>query len=526
MKTIFKLILSLALLALSGCSVRTEESRPGQDVLSGNEPDHFAAGQEQLVVTYQTLPTSILRDLDQVTEAVNEITRAEFGVEIVFRPVDESDAFTQYPLWISRNERIDLMMLHGQDITTYINRGMLKSMDDLLEKYGSDITGLLEEGIHVTEGAVIKNTTYGVAPVPELPGKGYGLWLPARLVQETGLAYEENHIYTLEELTCFLEKCKELYPESYPLGQITSGQKTSTYAWYGGNLQAGRTSDPCVLRADGRFVNLYETKEHETFLEYLNRWYQAGYIYPDAAFTDAYLEELVAAGLVLMYPGISVPGMEMEELFGEPCVCLRTSPVILEGGNPSAGFWVIPVTSGNPDAAMKFLNLLYADTRISNLIQYGIASRHYVVLDVESGRISYPYGVSRKSTGYYNPLGLYGDRRQMYTFDTKELIARKQAYLAEALDEPDVYRDFLFETDLVNSELAAIQKVVEKYVPVLESGSVDKGSYEEFLREMQIAGVERVIEEKQRQLEEYKELLREDDEQLPQKRSQEDGNGY
>ena len=470
----------------------------------GREPDsespvsEWAAAPtetEQLVVTYQTLPTSVLEDLDLVTAAVNDITREEIGAEIVFRLADASDAFTEYPLWISKNERIDLMMLGGQDIATYVSRGMLEPMDSLLEAHGGDIQGLLAEGISLTEGAVVKGRTYGVAPVSDLPGKGYGLWAPARLVGETGISYEADHIYTLEELTDFLARCKALYPESYPLGQITSGMNKSTYAWYDGRGLAGGASDFGLLVKDGDVVNIYETPEYGSFLEHMRQWYEAGYIYPDGAFTDAYPEELIESGLVLTYPGSSAPGYEMEALFGEEVLCLRTTQVTLEGGNASSGYWTIPVTSGNPKAAMAFLNLMYSDTRIANLIQYGIASRHYVVLDVESGRISYPYGVSRKTTGYYNPLGLYGDRRKLYTFDTAELIARKEAYLEEAMKNQNQSESFSFEAQEVNLELAAVRKVVEKYVPVLESGSVGEEYYAEFLKELERAGMERVMEE-------------------------------
>lgn len=251
-------------------------------------------------------------------------------------------------------------------------------------------------------------------------------------------------------------------------------------------------------------VSFYETEEYRNFLEYLRRWYQEGYIYPDAAFTDAYLEELVSNGLVLVCPGSSSPGYEMEQLFEEEALCLRTSPVTVEGQS-RIGFWTIPVTSKNPEGAMKFLNLMYRDVRITNLIQYGIASRHYVVLDVESGRISYPYGVSRRSTGYYNPLGLYGDRRKAYTFDTKELVARKQAYMEEALERQEEPEAFYFETDQVNLELAAVRKAVEKYVPVLESGSLGEEYYTEFIMELHLAGIDRIVAERQRQYDAWRE---------------------
>lgn len=233
-KALLRIGLGLLLLVVTGCSRQQEPDRESESSSYREEQQDTVS--EKLVVTYQTLHTSVLEDLEQITAAVNEITLAEIGVEIEFRLVEESEAYTLYPLWISKYERVDLMMLGGQDITTYIGRGMLEPLDGLIEKYGQDILKLSAEGIDATEGAVVKDRTYGITPVSELPVDGCGLWASARLVRETGFPYEEGHVYTLAELTDFLEKCKELYPESFPLGQITSSRNTSTFAWFGGRV--------------------------------------------------------------------------------------------------------------------------------------------------------------------------------------------------------------------------------------------------------------------------------------------------
>lgn len=492
-------IVCLAICFLSGCQGgQTGEDRTDGETSESAEPARDAA---HLVITYQTLPTSVIRDLEDVTEEINRITVPEIGVEIEFRPVDATAAFTEYSLWISKGEQVDLMMLNYQDITTYVNRKMLLPLDGLLEKEGQDIVGLEDEGIYLTEGSVVKNAAYGVAVVPDYAGNGVGLWVAEALVKKTGLPYEKEHVYTLEELGDFFARCKELYPESYPLGQITAGSTTSSWLYFGGR-QTGLGGDSLsgILAEDGEVVNLYETKEYIVFLKWLRECYEQGYIYPDAAFTDSYLEELIAGGIVLTYPWASAPGYSREAFFGEKTVCLRTSRVTVGRQHSKSGFWTIPVTSGNPEAAMRFLNLLYADVRITNLIQYGIASRHYVVLDVETGRIGYPYGVSIHSTGYYNPLGLYGDRRRIYTFDSPGMLEEKRVYEQEALENREEPLSFCFDSEQVGGELAAVQKVVEKYVPVLESGSVDiEPWYREFILELKMAGINAVIQEKQRQ---------------------------
>ena len=63
-------------------------------------------------------------------------------------------------------------------------------------------------------------------------------------------------------------------------------------------------------------------------------------------------------------------------------------------------YLTIPVTAKEPEAAMKFLNMMYTDERIVNLLNYGIENEDYIV--DEDGRFSYPEGKDMNSVGYYN----------------------------------------------------------------------------------------------------------------------------
>lgn len=490
---------------LSGCSTTEAGGGDFSQISPSAKKREYGQDITQIVVTYQTYEGSVLTDLEEVTEALNAVTVPEIGVEVTFRLVDAQEAFSEYPLWISRGEEIDLMILNYHDITTYVNRGMLCPLDALLETEGQDILSLLDEGCYVTEGAVIKGQTYGTGIVPDVTGRGLGLWAAASLLEKIGFDYEETHIYTVEELTDFFARAKALYPDRYPLGQISSGQNYTFYSYYFGRVDAlGAELLTGILSPDGRIVNFYETEEYAMFLKQMREWYQAGYLYPDAAFTDSYLTDLVRSGLLLTYPYTSLPNEEMQELFGEAAVCLRTGEPMAEHQNSKGMFWTIPVTSTHRAEAMRFLDLMYADARISNLIQYGIRGKHYVVLDVETGSITFPYGVSRQTTGYYNPLGLYGDRRNMYTFNSPEFIRKRQAYSEEAMKNRPPFRDFVYLSDRVSLELSAASKIVERYVPLLESGCIDpEPCYQEFLTQLRLAGIDRIIADKQAQYDEW-----------------------
>ena len=62
---------------------------------------------------------------------------------------------------------------------------------------------------------------------------------------------------------------------------------------------------------------------------------------------------------------------------------------------------------------------------------------------------------------------------------------------------------FAFDTSSVENELTQLDNVCSKYQIGLECGAIDPSSLDEFNAELKAAGIEKVIEEKQRQLNEF-----------------------
>ena len=473
----------------------------------GQEPRESTGGgkdYDHIIVTYNYIDGCRMDGLDRVTEKINEITREEIGVEIELKRVNSVDAFDDYPLWLSQKETIDLMVLNFQDITAYIDKDMMMPLDALLETDGRDILSMMAEGQKLSSGAVFDGQIYGLANPVEYYGSGGGLWIPKRYLEELSFPYSSSHIYSMKELEVLFGKLKERYPDSYPLGQVTSGNTFSTYTYYHGNyLGVGSTSGGgYIADADThRLADFYESEEYKEFLATMRQWYEAGYIYPDNAFTDAWQLELFRAGIILSIPLTSSPGMFSESNLGEPVACLKTSRITYGPGASRGVFWTIPTTSSEPAAAMRFLNLMYTDARIVNLFQWGIEGEDYVVVDRKKGIISFPEGETEDTVTYLNMLGLYGNQKLAYTLATDASAEEKQEYsdMAEAVGWE--YEGFNFDSSSVNVELSRVQEVLNRYLPALESGSVDLDqAYPEFIQELKNAGIDKIIETQQEQL--------------------------
>lgn len=461
---------------------------------------------ECIIVTYNYVDSSQMEHMDEIVEQINTIIREEIGVALELLPVHTFDTYTDYPLWISQGTQIDLMLLNYQDITTYIDKDMLLPLDSLLHSSGKDILEIIESGQALGSGSIVRGKTYGLNLPSEYRGNGGGIWIPERYLEEVSFPFEEKHVYGKEELSVLWEKLKSKYPFSYPLGQITSGNTFTTYSFFGqGVVTAASGLNTGYLREDGTVADFYESELYYDFLEQMRDWYEAGYIYPDSAFTDAMNLDLLRDGIILSIPLSSSPGMFSESGLNEKLVCLRTNEVTYGPASSRGIFWTIPSTSAAPQAAMRFLNLMYSDERIVNLLMWGIEGVDYVIKDAEKGIITYQEEAVGGKDRYYNPLGIYGNPSLSYILNTDENKEALKEYSALARPVGMEYADFTFLSSPVSVEIAKVQNVISRYLPVLESGSADlESNYADFVQELKEAGVDKIIAEKQRQLDEWR----------------------
>ena len=478
-KHIISLILALAL-CLSFMTVSS----------LAEEPDH-------IVVTYLTLGVTP-PDLGKVQDKVNETTIPAINVEVEFKAVSAYDAFALFPTWASSGgERIDLMMPLLQDIRSYVDQQLLLPLDDLIAENAPHLTALIEEGQPIVSNNIFDGETYAVITVPNMYGQGGGFVIGEKYIEETGFEYDPARIYTLDDLTGLFAKIKQLHPDMYPCGVVTAGKSNSEFVYASGAIDSLGSAPTYtgVLMGDESttIVNMYESEEYQNYLRHLREWNLAGYIHPDAATMEGSVDSLKAAGVSAGYFMVSAPVQRKE---GD--VILRLSELYQLSG--SAGGWVIPFRAEEPEAAIRFLDLVWSDSALANLIQWGIEGEHYVLLDEATGYIAFPDGVTATNSGYYNTLGLWGDTRKIYTFSSTNTQAENDAYTSEASKHRTQGIGITFNMENVTNEVAALSAVVAQYVPTLESGSVDVDTYyPQFIQALKAAGVDAVIAEKQAQ---------------------------
>lgn len=448
---------------------------------------------------------SDVTDLAEIEAAVNEIAGEKIGVEVELVPVDMYKAEEDYLLWLSRGDVLDLMLVRDQDITSYIDKGLLNPLNAYLKRNASYVYFRDE----MLDGALSKRTqqqgkTYGISNITAADAYGYGLWISAALLEEVEIEYQEEHIYSLEEIDFILARLKMLYPDSYPLGQITARKTHSTVSSYleiGDTLGADMLTG--VVRNDSDVVeNVFATEEYYEFLSFMETWYDAGYIYPDSVTYDASVLPLLEAKVVLSFPAYSYPGT-FDLMSGKETdyVCLRTTRIRKNDANTAADFWTVPATSRYPEAAVRFLDLCYSDWRVAYLLNYGIIDEHYEIYDKENLLAAPILDEQGNSSGFYNPFARIGNTRMLCGMGTKETREEELAYCEQAFAGSGRYEGFVYSTSAVSGKMDAVRKVIATYAPILESGSVNLNvNYRNFLEELEEAGIGEIIADKQAQL--------------------------
>ena len=439
-------------------------------------------------------------DLGKVLEAINEISTKEAGVEVEFKPVSIFDLGSAATRWIGGGEQIDLLPVAFTPMEPFITQNMIQPLEQWKDQ-APDLWAKAEEApvfdINFT------GSVYGVGPTSPngLQGTAGGYLIAKEDLEAAKLNYEDGQIITLDDLDTIFAAIKEAKPDVLPCGVIGSMDRAG-FTFIGDPLGVTANSGVIMGLDSTTVVNVYATEEYKNYLEHVRSWYEKGYTLKDAATTDTSLEDLVASGGMSGYFSSGEMGQKvnLEQRTGREFIrLLFQEPYIVAQSGSMGSFMTIPVTSKNPEGAMRFLNLLYKDSRIVNLLLWGIEDVHYVMVDEEQNIIALPEGVDTTNNPYAYGLGLFGNQDNAYSMgsNTKEA---DDAWTEIALGRRTKGYGFCYDATNMTDKITAIDAVIQEYVPALTTGSADlESTYAAFLEKLEANGMNELVADKQAQ---------------------------
>ena len=173
----------------------------------------------------------------------------------------------------------------------------------------------------------------------------------------------------------------------------------------------------------------------------------------------------------------------------------------------STAAWMVSRNTVDVNRSMQFMNLMWSDPTVFNLLSYGVEGEDYVFVDESKSVIDFPEGVTAATSQYDNQLGwMWGNRfiGHIWNGDNETIWQdldsfNKSSHVSKA-------SGFTFDSSNVQNEITACNNVIDKYAYGLECGAVDPDEMiPVFLKELESNGINTVIEEKQKQLDAWAE---------------------
>lgn len=473
----------------------TEPAPPSGTATDATENTNDATKEPFEVTMAMPVFGAIPKDMEAVQAEINKITKEKINTTVKILPISIGAWGQQMNLMTSGAEKLDMYFAFGVAYASDVALGKAAELDGLMEQYGQDLKKQFDPDY--LKAAMINGKTYGVPIVKDYTIGNQGIVMRKDLVEKHNI--DVASIKTIEDLDAIFQTIKNNEPSIAPLG-VGITIPTDTYFKYDklGNRLGVLPGYDNGLKVE----NLFELQEYEDLLNILHRWFKAGYITKDAATSQVPGLELMKANKTFAYFFNNKPGgVERESrMSGKDLVFV---PLLSESyattGDVIAGLWSISSNSTNPERTMMFMNLMYSDPAIANLLLWGVEGQHYV--KVSENVIDYPSGIEAGSVGYANLDWLIGNSFMTYVFKTDLQDKWQLSAEANANAKKSKALGFAFDAEPVKNEITAINNVVEQYAKGLETGTLNPADkLAEFRAKLKAAGIDKVIAEKQKQL--------------------------
>ncbi len=440
-------------------------------------------------------------DTDTVAQEWNKYLKEKLNCTLKIVETDFGNYDTKMQTVIAGQTKFDMCYTShwSNNYLTNVNKKAYLELDDLIDQYAPDLKKSMPE--EAWEAAKVGGKIYGV-PNQQIWAMTNVIYLTKESVDKYD--FDINSVKGLKDLEPLFEAFKKDNPDKYPMTFTSGGALDFLTFNMGYDELAGRHIPGVVMLDDEnlKVINQFELPQVQEHYKLMYEWNQKGYLRKDGSTVSDASADQKAGKHIMCFGGTYKPGglQAMETQFGDKELYeIKISDSWLPTSGITATMTAISRTSEHPDRAMEFLNLFNTDATLYNLVTKGIEGKHYERVDDTFIKIN-------KDAGYFpNNDWMYGNQFLAYLSegqgenDWEDTIKiNESAKLSPAFG-------FAFDSTKVQTEMASVQAVVKEYELALDSGSVNpEEKLPEFLDKLEKAGSQKIMDEIQRQLDEWK----------------------
>lgn len=453
------------------------------------------------------------KDMQLVNDELNKMLLEKANMTVNIKMLDWNAYDQKMNMIISTKEEFDLCWTAPQTNDYYNNiaRNAFVPLDDLMDEYAPKTKAMVSDKIW--DAARVNGKIYASIN-NQIMATAYGYMAQRPITNASGVNYADVTHYS--ELEPILAYTKENYPDKIPLAyQKEQEPFTSCLPMFGMEAIGGNQTPGAYVRGTGEYkvVNQYETEEFKKFITQMHDWYKKGYLQSDAATSSEYSANLAAGKFAVMSPSYMTKDtteidLEPDKPYGNtgvPYYTKRYTPAYITTDRATATMTAISATSKHPEKAMQLIEIMNTDEKIYNTLCIGIEGKHY-------NKLAEPYTNVHGATvtiekidnsGYApNTNWMFGNTELEWKTENDGSVefwkeANENAEYSEILG-------FAFNTEPVANEISMCSNVLGEYLTSLTSGSTEPTQrYEDFIAKLKTAGADKIVAEKQRQLDEW-----------------------
>jgi putative aldouronate transport system substrate-binding protein len=421
-------------------------------------------------------------------KVISDYVQEKTGVRLDIKQAGWGDAAQRFTTMINAGEYYDILFTDLGSYNRYVALGAFADLTDTLSVDApllwETIPGVLWEGVKV------RDRIYAVPTYKDSSKTAYHFWDHA-LVEKYNINIEDTSWAALDRAfrTIKAGEGERYYP--FVLARSTNNFIFDVYDSLAADLP------PLGVRLDDgehRVVNTLEQPDVLQALRYLHEWYETGIINPDANMTDEtphYRPFFIAQA----WPAVAASyatSAGIERYDAVRCFGPSYSTDSIQGSLNA-----INVNSKYKQEALKVLELVNTDTRLRDMLAYGIEGKHFSYVNGGAA-------VHRDRTDW--PLINY--QVGSYFIETPE-DSVPPGYWDEILQlneeaVPSVMLGFMLDMEPIRNEVINCRTAWLKYITDLNTGASDPDVViPRVMAELKGAGFEKVLEEAQRQVDEY-----------------------
>lgn len=447
-----------------------------------------------VTLSYYYVVSSMPKDLATVNNELNKLLKRKLNCEVRLKPIIESEYDATLSLMINSADEFDICFTSNWILDYYENAklGAFVDLTNVLEKYAPTIAATVPQKLK--NAASVNGKLYGTVNtqvIPRTPGLTFNAEWYDKFMQANP-SYKFDSLESLEEYFkfCILNKadqtnmCEGFYPEGLLV--------------YWGFDDIGGVSSPGVVRVtdeECKVINQFESQEFKDMISLARNYYSKGYM-------GDISKALVQAKELVYLASTWKPGGSEEESLARGATLINV-PI---GESYCYNSWLlnslnaISVTSKNPIRALKLLELLYSDKEVFNLLTYGKENVHYT-------KTGYNTIKSIADSGYnVSNAWEFGNQFNAYLLDGQAEDTWEKTKALNETAKDSVLVGFQFDPSPVSVEILNCNSVYDEFISTFIYGAyLEKtdAKYAEFIEKMNAAGAQRIIEEKQKQINEW-----------------------